>query len=115
MSDCPYILQTQDPRELWLVDGEQRMRVSRDMYWLLTSQGADLPPLHDISELLAENAKLRSMRDTWQENDAKLRELVRISIEHCNSGICDECPIQGEYGSCPYADMARELGIEVDA
>lgn len=47
------------------------------------------------------------------ENE-KLRELVRISIEYCNSGTCDECPIQGEDGSCPYVDMARDLGIEVE-
>lgn len=57
-------------------------------------------PKDEYRQLVAENAKLR--------------ELVRISIEHCNSGTCDECPIQGEDGSCPYADMARELGIEVD-
>ena len=28
----------------------------------------------DLQEALAENTKLRSMRDVWQENDAKLRE-----------------------------------------
>lgn len=59
-----------------------------------------------VPELCEQNAAL--FRD-----NAKLRELVRISIEYCNSGTCDECPIQGEDGSCPYADMARELGIEV--
>ena len=56
----------------------------------------------------------QEMTSLRAENDG-LRELVRISIEHCNSGTCDECLIQGEDGSCPYADMARELGIEVSA
>ena len=51
---------------------------------------------------------------TLKVENAKLRELVRIAIEHCDSGTCDGCPIQGESGSCPYSDMARELGIEVD-
>lgn len=54
----------------------------------------------------ADNARLRA------ENE-KLRELVRIAVKYCDSGTCDECPIQGESGSCPYSDMARELGIEV--
>ena len=52
--------------------------------------------------------------DRLQTENARLRELVRISIEHCNSGTCDECPIQGEDGSCPYVDMVRELGVEVE-
>ena len=48
-----------------------------------------------------------------KEENAKLRELVRIAVKYCDSGTCDECPIQSESGSCPYSDMARELGIEV--
>jgi hypothetical protein len=48
-----------------------------------------------------------------QAENAKLRELVRISIEYCNSGTCDECPIQDEDGSCPYEELARKLGVEV--
>ena len=51
--------------------------------------------------------------EVLEAENAKLRELVRISIDYCNSGTCDECPIQGEDGSCPYADMARELGVDV--
>lgn len=74
-------------------------------------------------KLQAENAKLRDKfrkMDEWHskelvaamdEND-RLRELVRISIEYCNSGTCDECPIQGDDGSCPYAEMALKLGVE---
>ena len=49
-----------------------------------------------------------------KEENEKLRELVRIAINYCDTGTCDGCPIQGESGSCPYSDMARELGIEVD-
>lgn len=49
-----------------------------------------------------------------QEENAKLRELVRIAVKHCDSGTCDGCPIMGEDESCPYSDMARELGVEVD-
>lgn len=61
MSDMAYIMETQDPRELWLVEGENKFKVSRDMYWLLASKGADLPPTHHITELLTENAKLREL------------------------------------------------------
>ncbi len=49
-----------------------------------------------------------------EEDCVELRELVRISIEFCNSGCCDECPIQRNDGSCPFGERARELGIEVD-
>ena len=50
-----------------------------------------------------------------KEENAKLRELVRIAVKYCDSGTCDGCPILGEDESCPYSDMARELGVEVDA
>jgi hypothetical protein len=84
--------------------------------------------------LAAENAKLREERDHWrveqvhaygnwedtykraselEAENAKLRELVRISIAYCNTGTCDECPIQSDDGSCPYAEMALKLGVEV--
>ena len=35
----------------------------------------------EIDRLRAENAKLRSMRDTWQENDAELRELANSMVD----------------------------------
>ena len=74
----------------------------------------------DLQRANAENAKLREqvadacmqLGGAWVRC-TELRELVRISIDYCNSGTCDECPIQGEDGSCPYADMARELGVDV--
>lgn len=56
---------------------------------------------------------IEQVRRLIAEN-AKLRELVRIAIKYCDSSTCDGCPIQGESGSCPYWDMARELGVEVD-
>lgn len=81
-----------------------------DLMWM--RQGYE----DEIERLSAENAKLRKQYEAviadYRSEVAKLRELVRISIEHCNSGTCDECPIQGEDGSCPYADMARELGVD---
>lgn len=60
----------------------------------------------------------RTIADLKAEN-AKLRELVRISIEYCANGRCgseDGCPMPttsvGPYG-CLYVDKARELGVEV--
>ena len=52
--------------------------------------------------------------EQYSKESAKLRELVRISIVYCNAGLCDECPIRGDDGYCPFADMALELGVEVD-
>lgn len=66
MSDVAYIMETQDPKELWLIDGENRFRVSRDMYLLLASNGADLPPTYGIADMLEENAKLKEERDHWR-------------------------------------------------
>lgn len=56
----------------------------------------------------------RQQIDQLEKQNAKLRELVRIAVKHCDSGTCDGCPIMGEDESCPYSDMARELGVEVD-
>lgn len=117
MSDMAYIMETQDPRELWLVDGENKFKVSRDMYWLLVSQGADLPPLHDISDLLSENAALRQqLADVTEsmgrveERCAKLRELVR---DMWREGAFEA---GANYVTNAYAleERTRELGIEVD-
>lgn len=48
-----------------------------------------------------------------EAENAKLRELVSIAVKYCDSGTCDGCPIMGDDESCPYSDMARELGVEV--
>ena len=60
------------------------------------------------------NEELHADLEKYRDENARLRELVRIAVKYCDSGTCDGCPIQGESGSCPYSDMARELGIEVD-
>ena len=60
-----------------------------------------------------EKEELFDYLDRLKAENKKLRELVRIAINYCDTGTCDGCPIQGESGSCPYSDMARELGVEV--
>lgn len=46
----------------------------------------------EVRELRDENAKLRAARDTWAENDARLRELVR-DMRACigHACLCDFC------------------------
>lgn len=61
------------------------------------------PDVHNLSDYVQK----------LEDESAKLRELVRIAVRDCDSGTCDGCPILGEGESCPYSDMARELGIEV--
>lgn len=67
------------------------------------------------SDLEAENSRLRAMRDTWAENDASLRELVRFIMHQCNDGNprCDEC-IGWNDGECVALLRMRELGFEVE-
>ena len=68
----------------------------------------------------AENARLRAMQDTWQENDARLRELVRhmhTCMEHYEpdgSVSCDRCPLDNDTGDCDYERRMRELGMGED-
>jgi len=57
--------------------------------------------------LRQENDRLRGARDVWQENDVKLRELVRDLYEMAYP----ECPSAFE---AAFSDRMRELGIEVD-
>lgn len=88
----------------------------------------------EVRELKAENAKLRkenasllTMRDTWAENDAKLRELVD-GLRYCaheSYGMCARVPVGGErpFTCCPLYDfdskeyrcetLMRELGMGV--
>lgn len=72
----------------------------------------------EVERLRQDNAKLRSARDVWQENDAKLRELVSV-LAHCaaDSG-CDSCPINGGCARVGKLDLCetvhdrmRELGV----
>ena len=115
MSDMAYIMETQDPQELWLVEGDQKFKVSRDMYWLLVSQGADMPPVHEIADLLAENAKLvvklnteHIVRQNVEIDNAKLREFLQNLADHIKSD-------DGFGIDCGWVlSRLRELGIEVE-
>ena len=68
----------------------------------------------DTKQLARIASDLARITSDLDAENAKLRELVRIAVKHCDSGTCDGCPIMGEDESCPYSDMARELGVEVD-
>lgn len=60
--------------------------------------------LQDMAQgLQAENAKLRGARDVWQENDAKLRELIADLWEYIHIGTAQD-------GQSLH-DRTRELGI----
>jgi len=64
----------------------------------------------EVRELRDENAKLRAMRDTWQENDARLRELVRHLRECTRHNVCAACEYADD--ACDFDYDMRELGIE---
>jgi hypothetical protein len=55
----------------------------------------------------------------WWSSDcenAKLRELVRITDTYCANGYCDPddgCPLLVD-GKCQFTDRMRELGMEVE-
>lgn len=105
MSDVAYIMETQDPKELWLIEGENRFRVSRDMYFLLVSNGADLPPTYDIADVMEENAKLR-----------KLAGVMSYCMQAERD--CDGCKMNGAAGTVTepagcggLLDLLRELGV----
>jgi hypothetical protein len=51
-----------------------------------------------------------------QEENAKLRELVRIAGTYCVNGLCgkdDGCPLYLGKPYCALHDRMRELGVEV--
>lgn len=61
-----------------------------------------------------ENAKLLAMRDTWAENDAKLRELVRNMWHELDAAT--QYDAGGGRGVVyEFADRMRELGIGASA
>jgi hypothetical protein len=69
----------------------------------------------EAERLCDENDDLRAELKGAQEENAKLRELVRIAIEYCVNGYCaeeDECPLYESRTSCKLYAKARELGIE---
>ena len=50
-----------------------------------------------------------------RDENAKLRELVRIAGTYCVNGYCDPgdgCPLLVD-GKCQLTDRMRELGVEV--
>lgn len=71
-----------------------------------------------VDILKAENAKLRTMRDTWAENDAKLRELVRGMWDGmCDAHDCRSCEHYELHeghrfvGECEFHRRMREMEV----
>lgn len=91
------------------------------MGWSISAQEQIDGLRREVRELRDENAKLLAARDTWAENDAKLRELVRhmhTCMEHYEpdgSVSCDRCPLDNDTGDCDYERRMSELGIGVSA
>ena len=91
--------------------------MSRKSSWWLRPQrkgASNRAALNEANHFMEHNKVLRERINELTAENAKLRELVRIAVMYCDSGTCDECPILGEDKYCPYSDMARELGVEVD-
>lgn len=52
-----------------------------------------------------------------EDENAELRELVRIAGTYCVNGLCgkdDGCPLYIGKPYCALPDRMRELGVEVD-
>ena len=102
--------------------GEVEEVILHDMYGrhesIVLKRGAEYRKPTTLSQLEAENAKLRAASDTWAENDARLRELVRdlitelappaLTVDEINCGTIYRARI-GHFKA-----RARELGMEVD-
>lgn len=70
-------------------------------------------PCEWVSAAVPLNDKIDQLKD----ENAKLRELVRIAIEYCVNGYCaeeDECPLYESRHSCRLHAEARDLGVDVD-
>ena len=70
-----------------------------------------------LGELSAKVEGLERSIARLEAENAKLRELVRISIEFCANGMCglyDGCPLNAADGRCRFDDRARELGVGFD-
>lgn len=74
------------------------------MGWGFSSQEQIDGFRREVRELRDENAKLLAMRDTWAENDAKLRELARDMYEMAY-------PEYPSAFAAAFADRMRELGM----
>ena len=69
-------------------------------------------PKEEYRALIAENAKLRNARDVWQENDAKLRELVRHLYKCAFHNDCSTCEYVDD--KCDFVNDMLELGMRVN-
>jgi len=68
---------------------------------------------HSMALLEAENAKLRSARDVWQENDAMLRELVRDMWAYITEPVGKRNNLKERLARFDdIADRMRELGVD---
>lgn len=79
------------------------------------THGVTYVPIEDGKAVRAENVKLRAARDMWQENDAKLRELVREMYEFMSIAEKLNAHIKlSPNETCSFANRMRELGMEVE-
>lgn len=103
---------------------------AKALHELLQESRAENERLQDENERLrsclsdsAENSKqIMHEAHVQEEENAKLRELVRVFYHCTTSGVCDECPVNG--GGAVHLmpdticdtmhDRMRELGFEVE-
>jgi hypothetical protein len=83
------------------------------MGWGISAQEQIDGLRREVRELRDENAKLRAASDTWQENDARLRELVRHLRECTRHNVCAACEYADD--ACDFDYDMRELGIGASA
>ena len=84
-----------------------RLRSAAERYGLAAPQTATL-----MMEAADTIDAMCAMRDTWQENDAKLRELVRHLYACWEHPSCSTCEYNGD--ACDFYHDMRELGMEVE-
>lgn len=106
-----------DMRTLYNVDGWdiQVDEVRGEYYEVEMERLADTPEQVVAATLGNKGAALSD--ETLRKDNARLRKLLRDSIELCiNGGGCKDCPFRGEVNgaSCNLIEEARGLGIEVD-
>lgn len=103
-------------RETLLDDAITKAKEAEDwqlVEWLRMARGGERAARWYTEKLRDAN---RTIRKLLNEN-AKLRELLRIAIEFCVNGSCAEdyeCPMYESGHSCGLYTEARELGIEED-
>lgn len=74
----------------------------------------ELREWREVAERMqAENAKLRAARDMWQENDAKLRELVADMYRRFHGVVIENWAYSSDDFRM-YEQRMRELGVDVE-